>query len=177
MDSLANVLKGDAMSGNDEVSRRFEGIRGILNDLRLMLGDMLAMGRPTPDQQMVIEVFFSVMGYLAKADRLVTSHESDLANRFMDELDLSMAARRVASEAFERGMHRNINLEGELLRFTDAHPPGSDETNRLYDMLVRLAASDERLDQREYDAMALITRSLGMPADTLYARLPRPTGR
>ena len=31
------------MSGNDEVSRRFEGIRGILNDLRLMLGDMLAL--------------------------------------------------------------------------------------------------------------------------------------
>ena len=51
------------MSGNDEASNRFEGIRGILNDLRLMLGDMLALGRPTPDQQMVIEVFFGTMGY------------------------------------------------------------------------------------------------------------------
>ena len=50
------------MSGNDEASNRFEGIRGILNDLRLMLGDMLALGRPTPDQQMVIEVFFGTMG-------------------------------------------------------------------------------------------------------------------
>ena len=162
---------------DDNATRRFEGIRGILNDLRLMLGDMLALGRPDDEQQMVIEVFFGSMGYLAKANRLVTSHESELANRIMDELNLSIAARRIASEAFERGMHRNINLEGELLRFTDAHPPGSDETNRLYDMLVRLAASDERLDQREYDAMALITRALGMPADTLYARLPRPAAR
>ena len=100
---------------------------------------------------MVIEVFFGTMGYLAKADRLVTSHESDLANRFMDELDLSMAARRIASEAFERGMHRNINLQGELLRFTDAHPSGSEDSKRLYDVLVRLAASDSKLDQREYE--------------------------
>ena len=165
------------MSGNDEVSSRFEGIRGILNDLRLMLGDMLALGRPTPDQQMVIEVFFSVMGYLAKADRLVTSHESDLANRFMDELDLSIAARRIASEAFERGMHRNINLQGELLRFTDAHPAGSEDSKRLYDVLVRLAASDSKLDQREYDVMAQITQALGLPPETLYARLPPPAPR
>ena len=165
------------MSGNDEASKRFEGIRGILNDLRLMLGDMLAMGRPTPDQQMVIEVFFGTMGYLAKADRLVTSHESDLANRFMDELDLSMAARRIASEAFERGMHRNINLQGELLRFTDSHPAGSEDSKRLYDILVRLAASDSKLDQREYDVMAQITKALGLPPETLYARLPQPAPR
>ena len=165
------------MGADNYTTRRFEGIRGILNDLRLMLGDMLALGKPNPDQQMMIEVFFGVMGFLAKADRLVTSHEAELANRVMDELDLSMAARRVASAAFERGMRRDINLEGELLRFTDSHPAGSETTTHLYDALVRLASSDERLDQREYDVMAQITKALGLPAETLYARLPRPEKR
>ena len=88
-----------------------------------------------------------------------------------------MAARRIASEAFERGMHRNINLQGELLRFTDAHPPGSEDSKRLYDILVRLAASDSKLDQREYDVMAQVTKALGLPPETLYARLPAPAPR
>ena len=165
------------MSGNDEVSNRFEGIRSILNDLRLMLGDMLALGRPSPDQQMVIEVFFGMMGYLAKADRLVSSHESNLANLVMDEINLSLAARRIAMEAFDRGMRKDIHIHAELLRFTDAHPPGSEDSKRLYDVLVRLAASDSKLDQREYDVMAQITKALGLPPETLYARLPAPAPR
>ena len=68
-------------------------------------------------------------------------------------------------------------LQGELLRFTDAHPAGSEDSKRLYDVLVRLAASDSKLDQREYDVMAQITKSLGLPPETLYARLPPPAPR
>lgn len=165
------------MGGNDNASGKFEGFRGVFNDIRLLLTDLLGLGKPDAEQQMIIEVFFGLMGYVAKADRLVSSHESDLANAVMDDIDLSMAGRRMAMEAFERGMSRNINVDAELLRFTDAHPTGTRYNERLYGILVRLAASDGRLDQREYDTMMQITKALGMPAANLDDRLAQYTIR
>ena len=159
----------------DNASGRFEGFRGVFNDIRLLLTDLLGLGRPDAEQQMLIEVFYGLMGYVAKADRLVSSHESNLANLAMDESDLSLAGRHMAMEAFERGMMRNINVNAELLRFTDMHPPGSEHNGRLYDILVRLAASDGRLDRREHDTMLDVTRGLGLPASTLDDRLAQYT--
>ena len=159
------------MADSTSASGKFEGIRGVINDIRLLLGDLLGLGKPDEDTQMMIEVIFGLMGYMAKADRLVSSHESNLANQIMDETDLSMTARRIAMEAFERGMLRNINVHGELLRFVDAHPAGSEPAERLYDALLRLATSDGRLDPREYETMVQVTRDLGLPAVTLDNRL------
>ena len=159
------------MADSTSASGKFEGIRGVINDIRLLLGDLLGLGKPDEDTQMVIEVIFGLMGYMAKADRLVSSHESNLANQIMDETDLSMTARRIAMEAFERGMLRNINVHGELLRFVDAHPAGYEPVERLYDALLRLATSDGRLDPREYETMVQVTRDLGLPAVTLDNRL------
>lgn len=159
------------MSDSSAATGKFEGIRGVINDIRLLLSDLLGLGKPDEDTQMVIEVIFGLMGYLAKADRLVSSHESNLANQIMDETDLSMTARRIAMEAFERGMLRNINVHAELLRFVDAHPAGSEPAERLYNALLRLATSDGRLDPREYETMVQVTRDLGLPAVTLDNRL------
>ena len=106
------------MGEDENGSGRFEGFRGVFNDIRLLLTDLLGLGKPDAEQQMIIEVFFGLMGYVAKADRLVSSHESDLANAIMDDIDLSLAGRHMAMEAFERGMTRNINVRAELLRFT-----------------------------------------------------------
>ena len=162
-------------NGNDEASGRYEGLRGVFNDIRLLFQDLLGLGKPDPEQQMGIEVFFGAMGYVAKADRLVSSHESDLANHVMDEIDLSMAARRIAMEAFERGTRRNINLHAEILRFVDVHPAGSSEAERLYNVLVRLAASDGRLDGREYDTMKQVTADLGLRPEALDEKLSEYT--
>ncbi|MEO6155929.1 MAG: TerB family tellurite resistance protein [Thermomonas sp.] len=158
------------MSGND-VSTRFDGFGGVLADIRLLLSDLLGLGKPDPEKQMVIEVFFGMMGYLAKADRLVSSHESNLANSLMDEIDLSLAARRIAMEAFDRGMRKDIHINAELLRFTDVHPPGSPEAKRLHNVLVRLVASDGRLNPGEYDLMKQVGQDLGIPIGTLDAQL------
>ena len=163
------------MSDNGNASGKFEGFRGVINDIRLLLTDLLGLGKPDAEQQMIIEVFFGLMGYVAKADRLVSSHESDLANAVMDDIDLSMAGRRMAMESFDRGMMRNINVRAELLRFTDMHPAGSEHNGRLYDILVRLAASDGRLDRREQDTMLDVTEGLGLPASTLDDRLAQYT--
>lgn len=162
------------MGGND-TSGRFEGIGGALADIRLLLTDLLGLGKPDPEKQMVIEVFFGLMGYLAKADRLVSSHESNLANSIMDEIDLSLAARRIAMESFDRGMRKDIHIHAEILRFTDVHKPGSAETRRLHDVLVRLVASDGRLNPGEYDLMKQIGEDLGIPVSALDDQLAEYT--
>ena len=86
------------MGEHENGSGRFEGFRGVFNDIRLLLTDLLGLGKPDAEQQMIIEVFFGLMGYVANADRLVSSHESDLANAVMDDIDLSMAGRRMAMD-------------------------------------------------------------------------------
>lgn len=162
------------MSGND-ASGRFDGFSGALLDIRLLLTDLLGLGKPDPEKQMVIEVFFGMMGYLAKADRLVSSHESNLANLVMDEINLSLAARRIAMEAFDRGMRKDIHIHAELLRFTDAHAAGSPEAVRLHNVLVRLVAADGRLNPGEYELMKQIGDDLGIPVETLDAKLAEYT--
>lgn len=164
------------MSGNDvSGSDRFDGFSGALADIRLLLTDLLGLGKPDPEKQMVIEVFFGMMGYLAKADRLVSSHESNLADSIMDEINLSLAARRIAMDAFDRGMRKDIHIEAELLRFTDVHAAGSSEAERLHNVLVRLVASDGRLNPSEHDLMKQVSEQLGIPAETLDSKLAEYT--
>lgn len=162
------------MSDND-ASTRFDGFSGALLDIRLLLADLLGLGKPDAENQMVIEVFFGLMGYLAKADRLVSSHESNLANGLMDEINLSLAARRIAMESFDRGMRKDIHIDAELLRFTDVHKAGSSEAQRLHNVLVRLVASDGRLNPGEYELMKQIGDDLGVPVETLDATLAKYT--
>ena len=163
------------MGEHENGSGRFEGFRGVFNDIRLLLTDLLGLGKPDAEQQMIIEVFFGLMGYLAKADRLVSSHESNLANSLMDEIDLSLAARRIAMEAFDRGMRKDIHINAELLRFTDVHEAGSSEAERLHSVLVRLIASDGRLNPGEYELMKQVGDDLGIPVEALDAKLAEYT--
>ena len=162
------------MKGGD-ASTRFDGFSGALLDIRLLLTDLLGLGKPDPEKQMVIEVFFGLMGYLAKADRLVSSHESNLANLVMDEINLSLAARRIAMESFDRGMRKDIHINAELLRFTDVHKAGSSEAQRLHNVLVRLVASDGRLNPGEHELMKQVGNDLGIPVETLDAKLAEYT--
>ncbi len=159
----------------DDASTRFDGFSGALLDIRLLLTDLLGLGKPDPEKQMVIEVFFGLMGYLAKADRLVSSHESNLANSVMDEINLSLAARRIAMESFDRGMRKDIHINAELLRFTDVHKAGSSEAQRLHNVLVRLVASDGRLNPGEHELMKQVGNDLGIPVETLDAKLAEYT--
>ena len=162
------------MSSND-ASTRFDGFSGALLDIRLLLTDLLGLGKPDPEKKMVIEVFFGMMGYLAKADRLVSSHESNLANGIMDEINLSLAERRIAMESFDRGMRKDIHIKAELLRFTDVHAAGSPEAERLHNVLVRLVASDGRLNPGEYELMKQIGDILGIPVGILDSKLAEYT--
>ena len=84
-----------------------------------------------------------------------------------EKLEAEGQAQQVEADVKKAGE----NVKAELLRFTDTHPAGSETANRLYDVLLRLAAADGRLDPREYATMQDVTQALGLPAVTLDNKL------
>lgn len=149
------------------------GLGGLLRDLGLGLSDLFGGGKPDADRVLTLEVLFGLLGYLAKLDSLVTSHEAEFINSTMDSLKLSVRERQVAAEAMQRGRNREIDLVGELKRFRALHPIGSPQVEHLYDALVRLAAADERLRPKERQFLETVTVELGYPLEELDSRLAR----
>ena len=147
------------------------GMGTLLKDVRATLGELFTGGRLDENQEVNIEVLFSLMGYLARADSIVTSHEAEFVNALMDELDLPNRGRELAMHWFDRGRKREIDLDREMQRFIAVHPKGSAELNHLYDSLLRLAGADGRLRPGERTFLEKITAGLGFSVDALEARL------
>lgn len=144
---------------------------GILKDIGAAVRDLFASNKIDDAERLTLEVLFGLLGALARADSIVTSHETDLVNSLMDELDLSIAGRRVAKESFDRGRQNQLDAKQEINRFLVAYPVGTPEVGKLYDALLRLAAADGRIRPREIEFLELVTVALGFTADTLKARL------
>jgi DnaJ like chaperone protein len=158
--------------GNDDKS----GFGGILRDLRGAIGELFTGGKLDDQYHMPVEVAFGLIGWLAKADSIITSHEAEFVNRLMDELNLPTQGRAIASAAFDRGRLRKIDVKQEAQRFLAVYPKGSVELNRLFDTLLRLAAVDGRVFARERVALEEMTAALGFSRETLAARLEAIAG-
>lgn len=148
-----------------------EGIGGVLRDLGGAIGGLFSRGSFDESQRVPVEVSFALIGWLAKADGVVSSHEAEFANRLMDELDLSSKGKAAAHTAFVRGQKREIDVVVEVGRFLAVHPKGSPEVGRLYDTLLRLVASDGRVFARERAALETLTDAFGFPRSLIEARL------
>lgn len=148
-----------------------EGFGGVLRDLRSAMGGLFSGGAFDEKQRVPVEVLFGLIGWLAKADGIVTSHEAEFANRLMDELDLPAKGKAIAHDAFRRGQHRQIEVTTEVARFLALHPKGSPEIGRLYDTLLRLVAADGRVFNRERTALETLTDAFGLPRSVIDARL------
>lgn len=158
--------------GGTAMNRKADGVFGtLLKDVRTTLGEMFTGGRLEPEQEVNVEVLFSMLGWLARADSIVTSHEAEFVNGLMDELELPTRGRELAMHWFEKGRKRDIDLDEEMRRFLVAHPKGSEELNHLYDSLLRLAGADGRMRPGERQFLEKITAGLGFSVDALEARL------
>jgi DnaJ like chaperone protein len=143
----------------------------VLRDLGLGLQALLGGGKPDEARRVTLEVLFGLLGYLAKLDSLITSHEAEFINRMMTDLGLSVREREVAAAAVQRGRDRQIELVAELQRFRAVHRPGSEAIEQLYDALLRLAAADERLRPKERQFLEVVTVELGFAPESLDQRL------
>lgn len=147
------------------------GLGATLRDWRQSFGDLFASGKIDATLELNLEVLFGLLGALARADSIVTSHETDFVNSLMDELKLPLRGREVAMDSFERGRKKLLDVGNELARFLSVHPSGSAEALRLYDSLLRLAGADGRLRPREREFLTEVTAAMGYPKDMLDTRL------
>jgi DnaJ like chaperone protein len=163
------------MAGNDKStpSSAASAMGSVFRDVRLALGEMFGGGKLEPKQELLVQVLFGMLGALARADGVVSSEEAHYTNGLMDELALSSLARKLATEAFDRGCRRQIDLDAEMLRFLVAYPRGSSEVDRVYESLLRLAAADACIRPGERRFLEKITLGLGFEPTELDTRLKR----
>jgi DnaJ like chaperone protein len=159
--------------GNSDKS----GVGAVLRDLKGAIGELFTGGKLGEQYHMPVEVVFGLIGYLAKADSIITSHEAEFVNSLMNELNLPTQGRARASAAFDNGRLRKIDVKAEAKRFLAVYPKGSNEHNRLFDALLQLAAADGRVFPRERVVLEEITTALGVPSETLAARLETVIGK
>ncbi|MEO8673109.1 MAG: TerB family tellurite resistance protein [Tahibacter sp.] len=159
------------MAAKDSSGKTPGAFGSLLKDFRSAFGEMFGGGKLDPKQETTIEVMFALLGNLAGADSIVTTHEAEFTNQMMDEFQLSTRGRDLAQDAFTRGRKREIDVDHELKRYLSLYRTGSPEVERLYDALLRLAAADGRLRPGEKILLEKITVGLGYPIATLAARL------
>jgi DnaJ like chaperone protein len=158
------------MPGTESGSGSGSGLRRVMREVRLALGDFLG-GKLEPSHELMLQILFGMLGALAQSDGLVSTEEADYTNALMDELELGTRARQLASEAFQAGRRRQMDLEHELQRFLISFPHGSLEVDRLYDSMLRLAAADRRIRPGERQFLERVTVALGYAEKTLDSRL------
>ena len=148
-----------------------EGFGGVLRDLRSAMGGLFSGGTLDETRRVTVEVSFGLIGWLDKADGVVTRVEAEFANRLVEELNLPTKGKAIAKGAFLRGQHRKIDVAVEVTRFLAQHPKGSPEISRLYDTLLRLVAADGRIFNRERAGLETLTDAFGLPRSVIDARL------
>jgi DnaJ like chaperone protein len=153
--------------------KTISGAKGVLRDVRIALGEMFGAGKLTPQQELSVEVLFGLLGVLSRADGVVSDIEAHFTNDLMDELDLSTSARKTASDAFGRGIHKKLKVEVEIQRFLQTFPRGSSEVERIYESLLRLAAVDGTIRRGERMFLEQVTAGLGYDVSTLDMRLKK----
>ena len=142
----------------------------VLRDVRLAIGDMFG-SKLDGKQEVLIEVLFGLLGTLARADGVVSTEEAHYTNGLMDELELPSRARKLATEAFERGGKRQVDVDAEVLRLLRTYTRGSSEIDRIYESLLRLAAADHTIRRGERSFLEKITLGLGFEPGELDVRL------
>lgn len=136
-----------------------------------MLGSLLGGGKPEPAEHVFIETLFLLFGHLARADGHVSQQEAELGEKLIDHLELNRHGRRLAVEQFERGKAGTFELQAQLRNFNSFHPPRTERSKQLLDVLIELARADGRLRPAERGLLEKIAESLGVTAPELRSRL------
>jgi DnaJ like chaperone protein len=104
---------------------------------------------------------FSVMGYIAKANGVVSQHEIQFANAYMDKLSLQGELRQQAQDAFREGKTADFPLEKRLEKFKSACGNRHDLLLLFLEIQIQVAFADGVLDDHERQALHTIAKHLG----------------
>ena len=145
--------------------------QGMWHQVKGALGGLFGSSGLTEDKKMEVEVTFGLIGFLAKADGIITSFEADFAARLQDELNLNSAGRDIAYASFDAGRHKDYDVEQAVHRFLGTHRPGSEPMEHLFNTLLRLSLSDDRVYPREREALERLASAFGITEKSLEQRM------
>jgi DnaJ like chaperone protein len=152
-------------------STGMSGSEGMWQHLKNTVGGMFGVSGLTSDGKVEVEVLFGMIGFLAKSDGLITSYESDFAAKLQDDMHLNTAAVEIARAAFDRGRASGFDVESEAHRFLALHKQGSEQFDRMFDALLGLSLSDDRVYPRERQALERVATAFGVSIKLLDQRM------
>jgi DnaJ like chaperone protein len=110
---------------------------------------------------------FSAMGFIAKANGQVSSHEIAFATAYMDKLGLTGEMRQQAQDAFREGKMPGFPLEERLRKFKLSCFNRQDLLLLFLEIQIQVAFADGQLDADERSALHRIAKILGFSAREL----------
>lgn len=118
-------------------------------------------GNSAEKQKVFFETAFSVMGHLAKSKGQVTQTDIQVANAYMDQMNLHGDARSQAQAAFTAGKTAEFALVDTLKEFVRVLHGERNVLQMFLAIQVQVASSDGEIDKNEQAILYTIAESLG----------------
>lgn len=111
-------------------------------------------------QDKFFETTFTLIGYLAKADGIVTQEEIDQTQQLMDKMGLKADHKREAIRLFKIGAAPGFDPEASLQSFREVCGRRIQLTQMLMVYLVNTALADGKFDPKEESALRRVAEGL-----------------
>ena len=116
-------------------------------------------------QQVFFDVTFSVMGYLAKSDGIVSAKEIAVAEKMMTQLNLGVIAKKAAIESFNQGKQAGFNCDAACLRLRQSCGMNPILMQLFLDWQLQAALADGAIGPKKQAAFDRICANLGINAN------------
>lgn len=113
------------------------------------------------EQALFLHTAFAVMGHIAKASGRVTERNIQIANLFMNRMNLQGDVRREAQDSFRQGKDTNFDLESLLSLFRKACRGRPDLLRVFLDMQFQAAFANGRLHDAQRQCLLEVAELLG----------------
>ncbi len=114
-------------------------------------------------QETFYESLFSIMGYIAKSDGLISRNEIIMAQQIMREMHLSRTQRAACEHHYSKGKKQDFDLIATLNRF-EHHCGNNHELIRLFITTIYRTAQVDGLSKAKIQVVNSIFRRLGFAA-------------
>jgi len=118
-------------------------------------------GNSADKQKLFFETAFSVMGHVAKSKGKVTQTDIQVANAYMDQMNLHGEARKQAQNAFTKGKEADFALTETLQVFVQTLRGERNVLQMFLAIQIQVACSDGVIDQNEQAILYTIAENLG----------------
>ncbi len=118
-------------------------------------------GIKTEKQSVFFQTVFTLMGKLAKADGRVSEVEIAHVEKFMTQLNMSPKNRKKAIGHFQTGSKADYEIDALIEEFLNVTAASPNLKQMLMVYLLRVAAADGQLNQKETDLMREVAQKVG----------------